>query len=65
MNLTDLLVMGYDGDRPVFTCHLTADQAATILTRIDADGETSVEAVSSRASTAYSSVVETMQALIQ
>jgi hypothetical protein len=64
MNLTDLLVMGYDGDQPVFTCHLTATDAATILTSTDADGDTAVEAVSSQATAAYSSVVKAMEHLV-
>lgn len=64
MNLTDLLVMGYDGDRPVFTCYLTASEAATILTGTDADGDTAVEAVSDQATTAYASVVEALMGLV-
>jgi len=63
MNVTELLVMGYDGDRPVFTCHLTATEAATILTGTDTDGDIAVKAVSSHATTAYSSVVKVMEGL--
>lgn len=64
MNLTDLLVMGYYGDRLVFTCHLTATDAATILIGTDADGDTAVEAVSHHATTAYSAVVKALEALV-
>jgi len=64
MNVTELLVMGYDGDRPVFTCYLTIDEAATILTGTDTDGDTSVEAVFSHATTAYSTVVKAMEGLV-
>lgn len=64
MNLTELLVMGYDGDRPVFACHLTAGDAATILAGTDADGDTAVEAVSSQATAAYASVVKAMEDLV-
>lgn len=64
MNVTELLVMGYDGDRPVFACHLTATAAATILPRTEADGDTAVEAVSCHASTAHASMVEVLKDIV-
>lgn len=64
IDLTDLLVVGYDGDRPVFTCHLSATKAATILTGTDADGDTAVEAVTNQATTAYSTVVTAMESVV-
>lgn len=45
MDITEILITGYDGDNEVFVASLTNDRARTIFTVADADGQSTVESV--------------------
>lgn len=63
MNITELLVTGYNGDQVVFTSDLTPDLTTTVLTRTDADGETFVEKVESLETAAFNTLVPVLREL--
>lgn len=63
MNVTELLVTGYDGDQPVFAVNLANDTASVVTTGTDAKGETSVESTYDRASQAFTGVRDLIKEL--
>jgi hypothetical protein len=48
MRPTELLIVAYDGGRPLFTTSLTPERACTIMAGVDRDGETVVTSGSER-----------------
>ena len=45
MNITEILITGYDGDTGVFAMTSTRERSRTILTTEDADGQSRVDSV--------------------
>lgn len=58
MKPTELLIIAYDGDRPLFTTNLTPEKACTIMTGIDQDGETVVVRGSEREAQAFEPITQ-------
>jgi hypothetical protein len=48
MKITEMLVTGYDGDRPVFVVNVFPDTAKALLVTADADGQDAVETAAER-----------------
>jgi hypothetical protein len=56
MNVTELLVTGFDGEKAVFAASLTPDRVATIVTSTDTAGKTTVEAAGEQTTPAFDSI---------
>jgi hypothetical protein len=63
MNVTELLVTGYDGDEPVFAVNLVSGTAAVALTSIDDNGDTVVDSTWKQTSQAFAGVRELIEEL--
>jgi hypothetical protein len=63
MNVTELLVTGFDGDDPVFAITLAAGDATAVLTATAEDGETAVDAVAQRGTDVFALVRELLEGL--
>ncbi|GIH06656.1 hypothetical protein Rhe02_47230 [Rhizocola hellebori] len=50
MNITELLITGFDGERAVFAVNLSPDMARAIFTESDDDGQVTVDATAQYAS---------------
>ncbi len=64
MNITELLVTGYNGNEPVFVVTLAPNHATTVLTRADGDGDTSVESVGQQTTGVFGAVRELLEGLV-
>lgn len=53
MNVTELLVTGYDGNEPVFVVNLAPNVATTVLTSTTDNGEATVDATAEQASDVF------------
>lgn len=58
MNLTELLITGYDGDKAVFAMTLMPDKANVVLT----SGETVVDSTQQRTTGAFTEIHELLDA---
>lgn len=63
MNVTELLVTGYDGDEPLFVVKLAPDEATTVRTIADEDGEATVDSVAQQATDVFASVRQLLEGL--
>jgi hypothetical protein len=63
MNLTELLVTGYDGDKVVLATNLTSTKAASILAATSIDNGSAVEASAALAEPAFNTLVQVLQDL--
>jgi hypothetical protein len=64
MNITELLVTGYDGAAILFATTLTADGAKVIKTGTDAEGETVVGEAWEKATDAFTTVRDLMNDIL-
>ncbi|HEX6683761.1 MAG TPA: hypothetical protein VF062_13240 [Candidatus Limnocylindrales bacterium] len=64
MNLTELLVTGYDGDKAVFATNLTAESAASILAATSLEDGSRVEAGVELAGPAFRTLAQALLALL-
>ncbi len=48
MKITELLITGYDGNRPIFVVNVFPETATTLLVTTDEDGEDAVAATAER-----------------
>jgi hypothetical protein len=56
MNVTELLVTGFDGDKAIFAASLTPGNAVTIMTSTDEGGRTTVETAGEQTTPAFDSI---------
>lgn len=63
MNVTELLVTGYDGNEPLFVVKLAPDEATTVRTVTDAGGETTVDSIAKQATDVFASVRQLLEPL--
>lgn len=48
MKITELLITGYDGNRPIFVVNVFPETATTLLVTTDDDGEEAVAGIAER-----------------
>lgn len=58
MNITEILITGYDGDSGLFATSLTPGHARTILTTTDDEGNVLVDSVREQATPEFAAVRE-------
>ena len=63
MNVTELLVTGFDGDKPVFAVTLAPDGATAVLTAADGKGGTAVDSITKQETDVFASVRELLEGL--
>ncbi len=63
MNVTELLVTGFDGDQPVYAIALAPHGATAVLTGSDGQGEVSVDSIAQHAADVFGLVRELLEAL--
>ena len=56
MNVTELLITGFDGDKAIFAASLAPNMTATIIASGEGDRETAVEICAERATPAFTSI---------
>lgn len=64
MNVTELLVTGYDGDEPLFAVALGPDAAMTVKTGIDGEGEAIVDSVARQSADVFVEMRDMLQDLV-
>ena len=65
MNVTELLITGFDGDKAIFAASLAPNVAANIIASGDGDRETAVEVCAERATPAFASIRQLVEDLAQ
>jgi len=63
MNVTEILITGYDGDSAVFATSLAPGRAKTVFTAEDADGQSAVDSVLDVATPAFGQLVQMLKDL--
>ncbi len=63
MNVTELLVTGFDGDKAIFAASLTPNMAAHIVASSDRDEDTALQVCAERAAPAFSSICRLIEDL--
>lgn len=64
MNVTEVLVNGFDGDETVFAAALSPGSEAKVLTVVDCCGSATVQTVSDVATSAFTTVQQVIEDLI-
>lgn len=64
MNITELLVTGYDGDEAVFAATLTPGEAKVVLTSTDDEGGTAVDSAWEQAYDDFTEVRYLMECIV-
>jgi hypothetical protein len=63
MNITEILITGYDGDSEVFATNVTGDSAKTAFTAATSGGESIVESVRETTTNALGPLVRVLEDL--
>lgn len=63
MNITELLVTGYDGNEPLFVVKLAPGEATSVRTATDDSGETTVDSIARQTTDLFASVRELLEGL--
>lgn len=65
VQVTEMLVTGYDGEESVFVVNLVSDAATVVFTRTDDGGEAVVDSASRQASDAFVGVRDLLNGLVR
>ncbi len=64
MKITELLITGYDGDRPVFVVDILPETAKVVLTKPGDDGQTAVDAATEEATPIFFPIQKLLEGVV-